>query len=297
MSPQKTRLLVTGAGGQLGRASVELLLEGGADVEVVAASRQPAKLGALAERGATLRHADFDRPESLAAAFAGVDAALIISTDQLHVPGARARQHRAALEAAVAAGVGHICYTSMPGPELAAPIAFAPDHVAMESALAAGKVPYTVLRNSWYAEDLLFLLPHVLASGTWFTAAGQGRIAYVARRDVARAAAAALAGAPANRALDISGPQLHTVEQIAALAGAVFDRPIKVVQVDAITLARQLSAQGVPDFYVPMAVMTDLNQAAGHFDVRSDAVEDLTGLAPQTLARFFLEHRAKFTPA
>ena len=111
MSASSPRLLVTGAGGQLGRRVVELLLEAGVS-NLVAASRDPAKLADLQARGVETRRADFDDPASLPAAFAGVDRLLLISTDSLGAPGHRIAQHRAAIAAAQAAGVSHLVYTS-----------------------------------------------------------------------------------------------------------------------------------------------------------------------------------------
>ena len=119
--------LVTGAAGHLGRATVEHLL-GAKAGKVIAASRDPAKLADLAAKGAETRRADFDDPASLDAAFQGVDRLLIISTDDVATPGKRQRQHKAAIDAAARAHIGHVVYTSMPNPEPGSLIPFAPDH-------------------------------------------------------------------------------------------------------------------------------------------------------------------------
>lgn len=110
----------------------------------------------------------------------------------------------------------------------------------------------------------------------------------------ARAAAAALTATPVNATHEICGPHSHTVDDIAALAQDVFSRRIEVIQVDEDELARRLLEQDVPDFYVLLAVMTDANQRAAHFEVSSSVIEVLTGTAPQTLERFFIEHRSIF---
>ncbi|CAE6780418.1 NAD(P)H-binding protein [Xanthomonas arboricola] len=102
------RLLVTGAAGQLGRRVVEILLERNI-TSIVATTRTPSKLADLAARGVEVRAADFDKPETLATAFAGVDRLLLISTDAIYVPGRRLAQHKAAIAAAEKAGVKHIC--------------------------------------------------------------------------------------------------------------------------------------------------------------------------------------------
>ena len=159
---------------------------------MIAASRDPAKLADLAAKGAETRRADFDDPASLDAAFKGVDRLLIVSTDALGVPGMRQRQHKAAVAAAARAQVGHVVYTSMPNPEPGSLIPFAPDHYGTEQALTKSGLPHTILRVSWYAENLLRSLPSILSTGKWYSSAGEGRVANVARDDVARAAAAAL---------------------------------------------------------------------------------------------------------
>ena len=286
-------LLVTGASGQLGGRIAGLLAEAGV-ARLVATTRTPDRLAPLGRRGVEVRAADFDDPASLAAAFAGLDRVLIVSTDQLAIPGRRRAQHRAALDAALRAGASHVCYTSMPHPDRASPITFASDHVDMEEALHGCGVDFSILRNSWYSEDLLFILPAVLATGRWFTSAGEGRIPFVARDDTARAAVATLLGGTGRATHDIAGPEAFTVREIAALAGDVFGTEIEVVPVSDAELAVRLAEQGVPDFYVLMAVMTDANQREGRFEVGGSAVAGLTGRAPQSLRSFLTDNRAAF---
>jgi NAD(P)H dehydrogenase (quinone) len=103
-----SKIIVTGASGQFGHAATSQLLEAGA--EVIALTRSPGRLADLAARGAEVRAADFDDPSSLPAAMAGGDKMLLISTTMV---GERPRQHGNAIDAAVAAGVRHIVYTSV----------------------------------------------------------------------------------------------------------------------------------------------------------------------------------------
>lgn len=287
-----SRLLVTGAGGHLGRRVVELLLENGA-THLLAGSRQPSKLEALAANGATPVRVDFDDPASLAAAFAGVERLLIVSTDAIGEPGLRQRQHKAAVAAAVAAGVTHIVYTSMPRPEPGSLIPFAPDHYETEQAIEASGVPFTILRNNWYMEQLLDPVRQALASGRWFSAAGDGRGGYVAREDTARAAAAALAaGGTTSARYDITGPAALTIRQVADIASRVTGTPIAVVPVDDAQLAAGLENAGLPAPIVGLVVAIDANTRAGGLDIVSDAVQTLTGRAPQSMEAFLTAHRA-----
>ena len=273
--------LVTGAGGHLGRLVVEHLLAAKSG-KVIAASRNPAKLADLAAKGAETRHADFDDPASLDAAFKGVDRLLIISTDALGVPGLRQRQHKAAVAAAARARVGHVVYTSMLNPEPGSLIPFAPDHCETEQALTKSGLPHTILRVSWYAENLLRSLPSILSTGKWRSSAGEGRVANIARDDVARAAAAALAKAPGGR-FDLTGPELLTPRQIAAIVADVFGKRIEVVAVSDEQLLAGLVAAGVPKPFAELGVAFDANTRAGKVDLVSDAVAKLTGKPPTPL--------------
>lgn len=283
-------LLVTGASGHLGRRVVELLIEAKAG-RIIAATRSPEKLADLAAKGAEIRKADFDDP-LLADAFKGVDRLLLVSTDAVDQPGRRFAQHKAAIEAAKRAGVKHIVYTSMPKPEPGSPIPFAPDHFGTEQALAASGMSWTVLRNSWYQENLFHSLPQVLKSGKWFSAAGDGKVAHVSREDCARAAATALIAANgANARYDITGGQALSTREIARLASEATGRPIEVVPVTDEQLADGMEAAGVPAPMVPFLVSFDTNTRAGNVALVSDAVKSLTGRAPATLQQFFAANR------
>jgi len=257
---------------------------------LVAATRTPEKLAGLS--GVELRKADFSDPASLDAAFAGADRVLVISTDRIDVPGLRIQQHKAAVEAAKRAGVKRILYTSMLNPDRSH-IPFAPDHLETERAIEQSGLEFTILRVSWYAENLPSSLAAPLATGKWFTSAGNGRISYVAREDVARAAAAALAtSGGANERLDITGPELLTVPEIAKIASEVTGKPIEVVNVSDEELEKGLAAAGLPPFVIPLVVGTDRNIRAGYFDVESDAVQRLTGKPPQSVREFLIANRA-----
>jgi len=275
-------LLVTGANGKLGRHVVNLLLERGGHT-VIAASRDPSKLADLAAKGAQVRRADFDDPASLHAAFAGVDRVLIISTDSLG-SGQRLTQHKNAVQAAKDAGAA-IIYTSMPKPETSL-VTFAGDHLGTEAAIKASGAPYTILRNAWYQENLLMSLPHALETGQWFSASGEGRISHVAHDDCAAAAAAALLKTPENLTYTLTGPELLTTKQIAALASAVAGKPLQVIDVTDEQLAGGLKAACLPGAIIPMLVSFDTNTREGGFDVLTGDVEALTGKKPRPLADF-----------
>ncbi|CAM3243260.1 SDR family oxidoreductase [Asticcacaulis taihuensis] len=285
-----SNLLVTGANGKLGRHVTQLLLEAGRD-HIIAASRDTAKIADLAAKGAETRTADFDDPASLAAAFKGVDRVLIISTDSLGT-GQRLRQHLNAVKAAAEAGA-EIVYTSMPKPEGSA-VTFAPDHAGTEQAIIATGRPYTILRDAWYQENLLMTLPGAFASGTLYTSAGDGKISHVSHADVARSAAAALSRSSANQILTLTGPELLTTKQIAALASEVIGKPLAVVDLTDAQLAGGMKAAGVPEAIIPMLVSFDTTTREGGFDILTDDVETLTGRKPEPLRAFLEASKSAF---
>lgn len=288
-------ILVTGAAGHLGRLVVSHLLDTLRipAAQIIATSRKPAALADLAARGVSVRAADFDRPETLAAAFAGAGRVLIISTDTLDRPGARLAQHRAAIAAAKQAGASHVVYTSMPKPEPGSPVLFAPDHFGTEQELKASGLGWTVLRNTWYAENLFFGLPHALQSGALYTAAGEGRIAHVSRDDCALVAATVLAsGSTANVTLEVTGPQAYSTAETAQAASEITGRPIKVVQVTPEQFAQGLAAAGVPAGFVPLLVSFDANTKLGNLSQVTDTVQRLTGRQPKTLRDFLVAQKA-----
>lgn len=287
----KPRLFVTGTGGHLGRRVVELLLDQGADV--IAGSRNPEKLADLAERGAELRRADFDDPASLEQAFSGVDHLLIISVlDTPHDPPHRLRQHLTAVAAAAKAGVGHISYTSMQKPEPGSPIPFAGDHHGTEQAIRETGIPFTYLRPNWYADIAFMWAPPALASGQLASAAGEGRVAYLWRDDLAHAAAASLlAGGTESRTLDISGPEALTPQEIVDTLNDVFAAKVELAPVSDADLRAGLEAAGLPPTAVEIFTAFDINTRQGRVDTPDDDFRTLTGCKPRSLREFLTENR------
>lgn len=289
-------LLITGASGHLGRRVAELLLDAGQH-RIVLATRTPAKLADLAARGAIVRAADFDDPASLTTAFAGVDRLLLVSTDNLDQPGRRLAQHRAAINAAAAAGVRHLVYTSLLNAVPASVMSLAPDHIQTEQALAAAPLTWTVLRNNLYADNLLASLGFAVATGQLHTASAAGAISYVTRDDCARAAAAALTSTEtANRTLDITGPAALTAAEIAALTTQITGRTVTHVPVPADGLRAGLTQAGLPAGLVEALVTFDLAAARGELHPVSPAFAQLTGHAPTPVATFLAAHRGQIAP-
>lgn len=286
-------LFVAGANGKLGRRVVELLLERGYAGKIIAGSRHPEKLNFP---GLETRKADYGDVPGFIKALDGVDRLLVVSTDVLGP--SRLALQTSAVAAAKAAGVKHIVYTSMPAPEPASPIPFAPEHYGTEEAIRASGIGYSILRMNWYAENLLSSLPSALQTGKWYTSAGAGTIAHVSREDTARAAAGALLAGDVSRTLTVTGPEAFTTRQIAAIASEVTGRSIEVVDVSDEQLAAGAVAAGVPapvahGFIVPF----DQNTRLGRVALATNAVELLWGEAPQTLREFLAANRSALAQA
>ncbi|SCX31159.1 Quinone oxidoreductase 2 [Agrobacterium sp. DSM 25558] len=289
-----SKILVTGASGNLGQAIIRHLLETYHVLasDIVAASRDTSKLSTLGSKGVEVRKADFDDAASLDAAFAGIDTVLIISTDALAVPGLRLTQHKAAVAAAKTAGVKHLAYTSMPNPDKSL-VTFAPDHLGTEEAVKASGLPYTIIRNAWYNDNYLHSMAHNLQSGQWFTAMGDGKVSNISRDDCARAAAAALAkGKAENKTYTVTGPQSLNADEIGAIISHAAGKPLAVVKVSPADLQKGIEGAGLPGFVAEMLASADANIAAGNFDLVTSDYETLTGEKPQTSEAFFNAHKA-----
>lgn len=287
-------LLVTGANGHLGRAVVRHLLESQKVPanRIIAVSRKPDALSDLAAKGVNVRAGDFDDAVSLDTAFKGADRILIVSTDAVLVPGKRIAQHKAAVDAAKRAGVKHIVYTSMPGPDTSE-VLFAPDHAQTEAAIKASGVPYTILRASWYQEGLLNSLPNAVKSGKWVTASKGGKLAHLSRDDIAAGAAGALANPPAESGIyTLTGEKARSYADVAAIVTKVTGKPLEIVEVDEDAFKNGMKSAGLPDAVVDLVASIERNIAKGNFDIVTDEAERFAGKKPQTLETFIEKNKA-----
>ena len=274
--------LVTGAAGHFGQAVINHLLttyKVSAD-KIIAATRDISKLDNLKSKGVHVRSANFDHQESLVKAFEGATRLLLISTDAIEA-GKREVQHLKAVSAAEMAGVSHLVYTSLHKADTSA-VSFASDHVHTEKFIADGKFKgHSILRNNWYFENVFFALPQALKSGTQYSAAGQGKIAHIARDDLARAAAAALASGKNEKATyELSGGEEYTTEQIAALVSKATGKPLAVVHVPVEGLVQGMLGAGLPEGMARTFASFDEAIAKGAMSGTSADFKKMTGAEP-----------------
>lgn len=268
------KLLVTGATGKFGTKVVETLLKTVPASQLAVSVRNPEKAEELRARGVDVRQGDFDHPETLDAAFAGVDRLLLVSADGDNET--RIRQHANAVAAAERAGVGFIAYTSLANAKESQNL-FAPTHQATEEAILKTGIPYSFLRNNWYLENEISGIQGVLAGAPWVTSAENGKVGWALQQDYAEAAAAVLSGkGHENTIYELSGKVL-TQEEIAAALGSVLGKEITVQQVDDATYADIMQAAGVPDFVIPILVEIQRSIRVGSLDVESNDFEKLLG--------------------
>lgn len=268
------RILITGATGKLGAIVVESLLHSVPADQVAVSVRRPEKAEGLRSRGVDVRHGDFDHPETLEKAFAGIDRLLIISADGDN--DTRIRQHAAAVDAAERSNVGFIAYTSV-GNSSESSLFLAPVHRATEEAIRRTGIPYSFLRNNWYLENEIGSIQAVLAGAPWVTAAGPGKVGWATRRDYAEAAAAVLAGSGhENTIYELSG-KLMTQEELASTLAGVLDREVPVLQVDDAAYAGIMKKAGVPEPVVPILVGIQQAIRDGALEIVSADFEKLLG--------------------
>ncbi|MER5782904.1 NmrA family NAD(P)-binding protein [Streptomyces mobaraensis] len=267
-------IVITAATGHLGRLVVDELLRKVPAEQVVAAVRNPAKAADLAERGVTVRAADYDDPQALKEAFRAGDRVLLISGNEM---GKRVAQHTAVVRAAAAAGVAQLAYTGiLGGPD--AGFALADEHTATERAIQDAGVPYTFLRNGWYSENYTEALGPVLEHGVVLSNTGTGRIASAARADFAAAAAAVLTGdGHVGRAYELSGDVAWSLDEYAAEVGRQVGRPIAHRSLPPAEHRAVLLGAGVPDPVVTAIVGGEEAAARGALAAVSGDLRRLIG--------------------
>ncbi len=272
---QTSRILVTAASGALGRLVVAALLERVDPSRVVAAARNPDKLADLAAQGVEVRAADHEQPDTLATAFAGIDRALLISSNEF---GRRLPQHTNVIQAAKAAGVGLLAYTSILHGDRS-PLALAADHVDTEAALRDSGVPFAVLRNGWYVENYHGGIPTALEHGLVFGSSGEGRIAAAARADYAAAAAAVLASDEDQngKIYELAGDEAFTMADWAATLADISGKPVAYRDLPEAEYTALLAQHGLPAAFAGLIANSSAATAKGGLFDDSKTLSRLIG--------------------
>jgi NAD(P)H dehydrogenase (quinone) len=265
---------VTGASGQLGRLVVESLLGKVAPDQIVALVRDPASVADFAAKGVVVRAFDYDAPETLVPALAGVSRLLLISGNAV---GSRVPQHRAVIDAAKAAGVGFLAYTSLLRAQTSTML-LAAEHKATEDLLAASGVPTALLRNGWYSENYLMSAGPAIEHGVLLGSAGDGVVSAAARADYAEAAAVVLSRGEAGT-YELAGEPGFTHAELAAALAELSGKPVAYQDVPEADYAKALEGAGLPGPFAAILADSDARAGEGALFDDSGALAKLIGRA------------------
>ncbi|RLM15218.1 NAD(P)-dependent oxidoreductase [Gibbsiella quercinecans] len=267
-------IAVTGATGQLGRLVIEALLKTVPANQIVAAVRSPEKAQDLAKQGLVVRQADYSQPATLQAAFQGVSKLLLISSSEV---GQRAAQHQAVIDAAKAAGVELIAYTSLLHAETS-PLLLGEEHRQTEAALQQSGLPFVLLRNGWYSENYAASIAPALAHGAFIGAAKNGRIASAARADYALAAAKVLQlDGQAGKVYELAGDDSYTLAEFAAEIAQQSGKAVNYVDMPQAEFAAALKGAGLPAGLADVLADSDVGAAQGALYDDSHTLSQLIG--------------------
>lgn len=275
-------IVVTGATGQLGRLTVEALLRRGVPAaDIIATGRDIAGIKDLADRGITVRRADFADTDGLTEAFAGAEKLLLISAS---VPvGERVANHRRVIDAAASAGVSLVAYTSTTHADTATTVIGA-THGETEAYLRDRGIPSVLLRNGWYLENYTSQLPQILQNGAVVGAAGEGRISAASRADYAEAAAVVLTAEGHTGAVyELGGDESFTLTELAAAISAAAGRQVTYADLPVADFAQVLASAGLPAELAEVLADADGGMNRGEMYTDSGDLRRLIGRPPVTL--------------
>lgn len=271
-------IFISGATGQLGTAVINALLERGTPAaQIVAGSRKPEAAAAFATRGIQVRTADYADPASLVAAYQGIEVLYLVSGDApIEI---RSAQHRNAIAAAVKAGVKRVVYTSFVDTAEDSPFGFARIHADTERALAKSGLETTILRHGVYADILPAFVNGFAERGAIASPNAQGKAAFIARADLAAAAAVVLSAREhAGKTYTLTGPSALNMAGIAALLAARSGKPVAYQVMPAADYAAMLvQATGMPDWLAEALAGMFVAMDRGGYDHQSGDFARLLG--------------------
>lgn len=266
-------IVVTGATGHLGRFVIEGLLEKVPADRITAVVRSEEKAADFAARGVKLAIADYNAPETFDGLFSAGDKVLLISGNEFDK--GRVAQHKVVLDAAKAAGVALLAYTSAPGSLSAA---LADDHRGTEAAILESGVTYALLRNGWYNENYTENLAPVLEYNAVVQAAGDGKVSSASRADYAAAAVAVLTGeGHENKTYELGGDTAWGFAEYAAEVAKASGKEIVYNSVPAEAYQGILTGAGLPEPFAAILAGVDASIEKGELVVATGDLSRLTG--------------------
>jgi NAD(P)H dehydrogenase (quinone) len=274
-------IAITGVSGLLGRLVVEDLLHSVEAHKVVAIVRTPSKVSDLSERGVQVRAADYNDKAALQQALSGVEKLLLISSSEV---GQRAAQHKNVIEAAKAAGVKLIAYTSLLHAD-SSPLGLAEEHIATEKLLKESHIPFVLLRNGWYTENYIASVPPALQHGVFIGSAGEGKIASAARADYAAAAAKVLTlDNQGGKVYELAGDRGWTLAELAEEVSKQSGRKVAYQNLAEADFKAALLGAGLPDGLAAMLANSDVGASKGGLFDDGRTLSKLIGRPTTSLA-------------
>lgn len=282
-------VLVTAATGTVGAQVVRELGERGVAARAFVRDRERA--ARVLGDGVELVAGDFSDRDSLERALRGIDRLFLACGN---VP-AQVEHERAAIDAARVAGVGRVVKLSGPRAAVDSPLLFERWHGEIEDHLIRSGLPSVLLHPSAYMTNLLANAETIKGIGRLFAPAGTAEITYVDPRDVAAAAAAALAeDGHDGETHTLTGPEAITYERIARELSAATGRSVEYVDVPDEAARQSMRDAGLPAMMADTIADVFASQRAGSMARTTDGVRALTGREPRTFARFARDHAALF---
>jgi NAD(P)H dehydrogenase (quinone) len=274
-------IAITGATGQLGQHVIEQLLKTVPADQIVAIVRNPAKADALSQQGIQVRQADYTDQTALTSALQGVEKLLLISSSEV---GQRTPQHLNVINAAKAAGVKFIAYTSLLHADTS-PLGLHVEHVATEKALAESGIPFALLRNGWYTENYLASAPPAMEHGVFIGSAGEGKIASATREDYAAAAAKVIAEeGHAGKVYELAGDHAWTLSELAAELSKQSGKSVSYQNLSEADFSAALKGVGLPAGLADMLADSDIGASKGGLFDDSHTLSALIGRPTTPLA-------------
>ena len=279
-------ILITTAG-KVGSEAARLLAQRGASVRVLA--RDPEKATALRQVGVDVAEGDLDAPATIDAAMQGVTSVVLVSPA---VPA----QELNVIDSAARAGVGHIVkITSKASAD--SPIARQRGQAQIEAGLLASGLGYTLLRSNFYMQNFLMLASAIAQTNSFGSSAGAGQVGLIDTRDVA-AVAAEIAASPAahvGKTYVLTGPELLSYADVAAVLSQVLGRPIVFSERTIEEDKQALMSVGVPEPIAAMNAHAVSLIAEGDAAWLSEDVPAILGRPARTFAQFATDHAAAFS--
>lgn len=281
-----SKILITGATGHLGKATIEHLLKITTAEKIVAFTRNLEKATSLIEKGIEIRIGDFDDTNSLDKAMPDISSVLLISALELH----RFQQHKNVVDAAKRADVKHIAYTGVALRDIDSSVVkpAMESHFQTEDYIKGSGLNYTFLRNTLYADAIpMFTGAKVLETGIIYLPTGDGKTPFASRNEMGEAIAIILTkDGHKNKTYSLTNIEAYTFQNIADILSNITGKKIKHVSPTPEEYIRSLENANIPKEFTDMLTGFSLAQSKNEFNVISNDLENLLGRKPISLKEF-----------